>query len=99
MTHLTQEARASKTNNRAALRDKLVNQFFNPYTFLGIVILLGGVALLMMDAKGLPLFLLAAVISATIRLLWTIREELRQSNEQRAEQIALLKASLGRVTR
>ncbi|GAA5504348.1 hypothetical protein Dxin01_04118 [Deinococcus xinjiangensis] len=99
MTHLTQEAqaRASKSSNRAAARDKLVNQFFNPYTFLGLVLLIGGIGLVFMDAKGFPLLLVAAVFAAILRLLWTIREELRRQADQQADQNALLRASLGRT--
>ena len=76
MTHLTREAQRGRTARRAEIRDNLVNGLFTPYTFLCVVLLLGGVALTGFDAKGLPLLVIAAVLVAFIRLLYTIRAEL-----------------------
>ena len=83
MTHLTKEARTSRATGktrRATMRDSLVNSIFNPYTFLCLILLIGGVAVAWIDAKGIPLLLVAATLAAVLRLLWTIREELREAN-------------------
>lgn len=85
MTHLTQEAqsrRQASAQNRAKVRDALMNGLFTPYTFLSLVLVLGGVAVAMQDAKGIPVLIIAATVAAVIRLLYTTREELRQTNEQ-----------------
>lgn len=94
MTHITQEAQAARTSvreGRAATRDTIVNNIFNPYTFLCIILVIGGLALIGMDAKGLPLLIVALVMAATLRLLWTIREELRAANKQRQQQATVLR--------
>lgn len=95
MTHITQEAQAARSNarqGRAAFRDNIINSIFNPYTFLCLILVIGGAALLGMDAKGLPILIVALVLAAIIRLLWTIREELREGNKQRQEQAKVLRA-------
>ena len=95
MTHITQEAQADRVHareGRAKARDTIINNLFNPYTFLCILLALGGLALLLMDAKGLPLLIVSLVLAATVRLLWTIREELREGNRQRQAQAQILRA-------
>lgn len=97
MTHVTQEARAARANarqGRAAVRDQLINNLFNLYTALCLALLLFGAAVARMDAKGVPVLLGAAVLAAVIRLLWTIREELRESNQRQAEQAKILRSVL-----
>lgn len=99
MTHITQEAQAARVGtreNRAAMRDTIINSFFNPYTFLCLLLVIGGLALVGMDAKGFPLLIVALVMAATLRLLWTIREELRQGNKFQAEQAKVMRAVLMR---
>lgn len=94
MTHLTREAQRGRTARRAEIRDNLMNGLFTPYTFLCVVLLLGGVALTGFDAKGLPLLVVAAVLVALIRLLYTIRAELRAGNALRQENNRLLRLSI-----
>jgi len=94
MTHLTREAQSQRSTRRAALRDHLVNGLFTPYTFLCLLLLLGGLTLTLFDAKGLPLLLMAAVLVAIIRLLHTIRAALRVGNELQRQNNALLRASI-----
>lgn len=94
MTHITQEAQAvrkSALEGRAAARDSIVNSLFNVYTFLSLTLVIGGLALLGMDAKGLPVLIVALVMAATLRLLWTIREELRVANKQQQVQATVLR--------
>ncbi|CAM3205489.1 hypothetical protein DESA109040_02740 [Deinococcus saxicola] len=68
----------------------IVNSLFNVYMFLSLILVIGGLALLGMDAKGFPLLILALVMAATLRLLWTIREELRVANKQQRVQAGVL---------
>lgn len=94
MTHITQEAQAvrnSAREGRAAARDSIVNSLFNVYMFLSLMLVLGGLALTGMDAKGVPLLIVALVMAATLRLLWTIREELRVANKQQQVQSGVLR--------
>lgn len=94
MTHITQEAQAARANareGRAAARDSIINSLFNVYTFLCLILVIGGLALLGMDAKGLPLLIVALFMAALLRLLWTIREELREANKQRRAQAKVLR--------
>lgn len=94
MTHLTQEAQAARKSareGRAAARDSIINSLFNVYTFLSLILVLGGLALLGMDAKGLPLLIVALFMAALLRLLWTIREELRVASKQQQEQARILR--------
>lgn len=103
MTHVTQEAQAARADtrqrrrqSRATVRDQLVNHIFNPYTALCVVLLLCGVAVALMDAKGIVLLLVAGFLAAVVRLLWTIREELRESNSHQQEQGKVLRAAVMR---
>lgn len=95
---ITRESRAGSSGNvrarRAEFRDNVVNSVFTPYFFLCLVLLLGGVSVTLYDAKGLPLLIVAAVMVALIRLLYSIRAELRRGNEQRAQELHLLRLLL-----
>jgi threonine/homoserine/homoserine lactone efflux protein len=99
MTHITREAAQNQAaqnqsavrSNRAAFRDRAVNSFFNPYFFLCLVLVVGGAMLAAFDAKGIPLLILGAVLAAIIRLLHTIRSDLREANELRQAETKLLR--------
>ena len=101
MTHITREARSQSQTKarRAEVRDNLMNGLFTPYTFLCVVLLLGGLSLTLFDAKGIPFLIIAAVLVAFIRLLYTIRAELRAGNALQQENNRLLRLSIqsGRI--
>ncbi|TDE84950.1 hypothetical protein [Deinococcus sp. S9] len=96
MTHITREARSQSQTKarRAEVRDNLMNGLFTPYTFLCVVLLLGGLSLTLFDAKGIPFLIIAAVLVAFIRLLYTIRAELRAGNALQQENNRLLRLSI-----
>jgi DMSO reductase anchor subunit len=96
MTHITREARSQTGARRAEIRDNLMNGLFTPYTFLCTLLLLGGLSVTLFDAKGLPLLIAAAVLVAIIRLLYTIRTDLRAANALQQENNRLLRMSIQR---
>ncbi|GGO40445.1 hypothetical protein [Deinococcus humi] len=96
MTHVTQEAQSARVGarqGRAAVRDQLVNSLFNPYTALCLLLLISGVGVALMDARGMAMLLVTAFLAAVVRLLWTIREELRETNTHQQAQVKLLRAA------
>ncbi|PNY79227.1 hypothetical protein [Deinococcus koreensis] len=99
MTHITREARSQAGARRAELRDTLMNGLFTPYTFLSVVLLIGGLWVTLFDAKGLPLLIIAAVLVALIRLLYTIRAEMRALSALQQEHNRLLRLAIqsGRI--
>lgn len=99
MTHITREARSQTKARRAELRDTLMNGLFTPYTFLSLLLLIGGLSVTLFDAKGLPLLIVAAVLVSVIRLLYTIRAEMRAGNALQQESNRLLRLSIqsGRI--
>lgn len=69
---------------RRALRDSLVEGLMTPYTLLSVVLVLFGVWLVLLDPKGVPILLGILAVVAVIRLLYSIRAELRRLNGRRA---------------
>ena len=96
MTHVTQEAQAARRTarqGRSAAMNALMNNIFNPYTALCLILVLSGAGVALMDAKGIILLLVAAFMAALVRLLWTIREELRESNGHLQAQVQVARAA------
>lgn len=93
MTHVTQEAQAARRTPRSAAMNALMNNIFNPYTALCLILVISGAGVALMDAKGIILLLVAAFMAALVRLLWTIREELRESNGHLQAQVRVARAA------
>ena len=96
MTRVTQEAQGARRKTRqghSAAMNALMNNIFNPYTALCVVLVLSGVGVALLDAKGIALLLVAAFMAALVRLLWTIREELRESNSHLQAQVQVARAA------
>ena len=81
MTRMTRKS-AGRAEQRRAWRDRLIEGLFTPYTMLCIILVIFGIWLVLLDAKGVPLLLGVLVAVAFIRLLYSIRQELRDMNER-----------------
>lgn len=80
MTRITNNPETIKANRRA-MREATVQSIMNPYTLLSAILIIFGLALVRLDAKGVPILLLILTVVAVIRLLYSIRSELRRWTE------------------
>ncbi|MXV20861.1 hypothetical protein [Deinococcus xianganensis] len=67
--------------NRTEFRDSIVKSIMTPYTLLCVALIVFGVAVTLLDAKGVPILLICLVLVAGVRLLFTLRQAQRRTNE------------------